>query len=180
MNKDSISHEYGVSGVQDDIFIPALIISGGQTGADIGGLRGARACGIATGGVAPKGWRTEYGRNPELADFGLIEHESDNYPPRTRANIEMSEATLLIAHNFDSRGSRTTEELTRELGKPLCKLHYGFWRKVDSEEQFHDARLWLAQIKPVVLNVAGNRESVARGIEGWTIEAMKRLFLLSK
>ena len=46
---------------------------GGQTGADQGGLRAARACGIPTGGWAPRGWQTEDGPCPALANFGLVE-----------------------------------------------------------------------------------------------------------
>jgi Circularly permutated YpsA SLOG family len=53
----------------------ARIITGGQTGADQGGLRAARAAGIATGGFAPKGWATETGAAPWLAEFGLVECE---------------------------------------------------------------------------------------------------------
>ena len=33
------------------------IISGGQTGADMGGLRAGRALNIPTGGSAPHGWK---------------------------------------------------------------------------------------------------------------------------
>jgi hypothetical protein len=50
------------------------VVTGGQTGADQGGLRAARAAGIATGGWAPQGWLTESedGRrnvpDPSLAD----------------------------------------------------------------------------------------------------------------
>jgi hypothetical protein len=35
------------------------VVSGGQTGADQGGLRAARLAGIPTGGWAPKGWLVE-------------------------------------------------------------------------------------------------------------------------
>lgn len=53
------------------------IISGGQTGADEGGLEGARLLGIPTGGTAPKGYRTENGPNLTLRDtYGLVEHWS--------------------------------------------------------------------------------------------------------
>jgi Circularly permutated YpsA SLOG family len=48
-----------------------LVISGGQTGADQAGLRAARASGIRCGGMAPKGWLTEAGPAPWLADYGL-------------------------------------------------------------------------------------------------------------
>ncbi|HME98544.1 MAG TPA: putative molybdenum carrier protein, partial [Terriglobia bacterium] len=57
------------------------IISGGQTGADMGGLLAARELGIETGGMAPKGWLTENG--PEevlLRSFGLSECEEEGFP----------------------------------------------------------------------------------------------------
>ena len=38
---------------------PSKIISGGQTGADMGGLLAAKDLGIRTGGWMPKGWLTE-------------------------------------------------------------------------------------------------------------------------
>ena len=57
---------------------PEKIISGGQTGADMGALLAARELGIPTGGVAPKGWLTENGPQEELLrNFGLIECEED-------------------------------------------------------------------------------------------------------
>lgn len=43
------------------------IISGGQTGADIAGLRWARKNGVPTGGYIPKGFRTESGYKTEYA-----------------------------------------------------------------------------------------------------------------
>jgi len=54
-----------------------LIVSGGQTGADIAGLRAARALDIPTTGFMPKGWTTERGPKPEYAQkFGLLEWTS--------------------------------------------------------------------------------------------------------
>ena len=38
------------------------IISGGQTGADKGGLIAAKKANIKTGGIAPKGFMTEAGK----------------------------------------------------------------------------------------------------------------------
>jgi hypothetical protein len=48
------------------------VMSGGQTGADHGGLRAARRCGIATGGWAPRGWLTEAGPAEWLAEWDLL------------------------------------------------------------------------------------------------------------
>lgn len=44
------------------------IVSGGQTGADQAALRAARAAGLPTGGWAPRGWLTEEGPAPWLAN----------------------------------------------------------------------------------------------------------------
>src|SRR5262249_29141313 len=75
---------------------PALekIISGGQTGVDQGALCAARKAGFPTGGWAPKGWLTERGPAPWLAELGLLQHASPSYPLRTRANVAASDATL--------------------------------------------------------------------------------------
>ena len=47
------------------------VVSGSQTGADRAALRAARAAGLATAGVAPRGFNTEAGR---LGQFVLIDH----------------------------------------------------------------------------------------------------------
>src|SRR5262249_61482425 len=72
------------------------VISGGQTGVDQAALRAAKVCGIPTGGWAPKGWRTEDGPAPWLADLGLQEHASADYPDRTRANVGDAGLTLIV------------------------------------------------------------------------------------
>jgi hypothetical protein len=99
------------------------IISGGQTGVDIAALRAARSAGIATGGWCPKNWMTELGPQPErLKPFGLCEHMSAKYPPRTGANVEDGDCTLIIADQLDN-GSKLTAELCRAMNKPM--LHLG-------------------------------------------------------
>jgi hypothetical protein len=61
------------------------VISGGQTGADQGGLRAPRACAIPTGGWAPRGWLTEAGPAPCLEESGLVEcPEGDTLAERYR------------------------------------------------------------------------------------------------
>src|SRR3546814_1555156 len=78
-----------------------LVISGGQTGADQGGLLGARDAGVRTGGTAPRDWRTEDGAAPWLAEFGLVESQRKSYAARTRANAEAA----------DGRSEEHTSEL---------------------------------------------------------------------
>lgn len=68
--------------------------SGGQTGVDQTGLFVAREHGIKTGGWAPKGWRTEAGPAPWLAEYGLAEHPSSSFKPRTHANVRDADLTV--------------------------------------------------------------------------------------
>jgi hypothetical protein len=63
------------------------VISGGQTGADQGGLRAAKAAGIPTGGWAPRGWLVEspHGHRDIAAPwlgpvFRLVECAELGYP----------------------------------------------------------------------------------------------------
>jgi hypothetical protein len=129
------------------------IISGGQTGADQGGLAAAKMLGLKTGGTCPKGWRTDVGRDYSLhLEYGLEEDDSSEYPPRTRKNVLDSDGTVVFG-NVNSPGSRLTVSLCAELGKlwmvnPAAEDLLGFIRQ-------HDIR---------VLNVAGNRERTNPGI----------------
>ena len=141
---------------------PTKIVSGGQTGADMGALIAARELGIQTGGFAPKNWLTENGPQEEmLRGFGLIECEEAGYPARTRQNVIHSDGTLLVG-NYQSGGSRLTYEIAMELKKPLFRLAYP---DADHIEEF---RSWLREHQIKVLNVAGNRESENPGIASFT------------
>lgn len=131
---------------------PEKIISGGQTGADKAGLTAAQSLGIATGGTAPKGWRIclpdgTDGSDPDLAEFGLIEHTSREYPPRTQKNVADSDGTVWFGY-ADSPGGKLTIATCKQLRKPCL---------VDPTPQA--LRSWLAQHQIATLNVAGNRES---------------------
>lgn len=142
------------------------IISGGQTGADQGGLEAARKLGLKTGGTAPLGWKTETGPQPELlSGYGLRECTVPGYPARTRWNILSSDATVIFGI-ISEPGSKLTCDLCRKLKKPwavnpnkldlLCLLAW------------HNVR---------VLNVAGNRESknpsIQERVRNFLVEALK-------
>lgn len=131
--------------------ILSKIISGGQTGADQGGLAAAKSTGLETGGTAPPGYLTENGPHPELLRdcYGLTEGEPDirNYPKRTKKNIADSDGTVIFG-NTGSRGSRLTLSYCTELDKP-------FILNPNTDELI--AFIERHSIK--VLNVAGNRAS---------------------
>jgi hypothetical protein len=137
-----------------------IIISGGQTGADQGGLAAGIDLGLKVGGWAPKGYRTEKGSQPVLAQLGLKQHASESYLPRTDANVQTADGTLVFG-NASSSGSKTTISATACFGKPVFVQAWRSGEPVPNPTAF---RAWLVQHKIEVLNVAGNRESIQPGI----------------
>ncbi len=133
---------------------PRKIVSGGQTGADLGGLAAARQLGIPTGGWAPRGWLTEDGPSPELLrDTYGLELCDGGYDLRTELNVRDSDATVVFARDPESNGTRATIDWAEHYGKPIIIN--------PTAEELRD---FVAGHKVGVLNIAGNRESVAPGI----------------
>jgi hypothetical protein len=178
VNASTIPHNFVIADSASRVFIPDLIVSGGQRGADYGALLGAESLGIPTGGYAPRGWCTEFGPLPELGSrFGLIEHESTEYPPRTKANVDMADATILVAHRFSSPGTAMTLDfIIRKRMHPVFDVHFPMMQHLESEHLLTDLRDWLNYHKPSIVNFAGNRESKVRGIEAYTKQLVVRLF----
>ena len=148
------------------------VVSGGQTGVDQAALRAAKAAGIATGGWVPKGFRTVTGPAPELAEeFGSRECHSEEYRVRTELNVRDSDATLMIAANWSSRGMQATIAFAQKHRKPTFR--------VDMSESCEPEAVitWLRETKIRVLNVAGNREPTSKGAKAFGIGAFAEEFL---
>lgn len=148
------------------------IISGGQTGADQGGLAAGVSLGLGTGGWAPRGWRVEGGSAPYLAGLGLREHSSSSYPPRTAQNVKDSDGTLVFG-NPNSAGSKLTVKTARQLSKPFFVVRWQSGQSLPSPAKF---RQWLRANDISVLNVAGNRESrnpgITRAVHDFLVSAL--------
>lgn len=140
------------------------IISGGQTGADLAGLQAAKNLNIRTGGCAPKGFLTENGSNYELGTkYNLYQSSSDKYPERTKENVSKSDATVIFSMGVSERGSLLTKKACVQKGKPFL------WVSPNEEDAVEKVRSFLASIiqikqRPVIINIAGNRESKYPGI----------------
>jgi hypothetical protein len=135
------------------------VISGGQTGADQGGLFAAAKLGVPTGGWADAGWHTEGGAAPWLADYGLRQCPEPGYPARTRRNVADADAVVWFG-DPQSPGARLTLGLCRILRKP----HY----VVSANSRPEDVAEFLRRASDgdVTLMVAGNRESMRPGVGG--------------
>ena len=150
------------------------IISGGQTGADQAGLAAAVELKLEVGGMMPKGFRTDEGPRPRFARlYGVQEHDSEEYPPRTEWNIVNSNGTLLFGRAARERGSALTHKLCDQHYKPVKIIEWDHrWGKPNfpkdqnwiRDVQVDMFRKWIRDLNIEVLNVAGNRESTNPGI----------------
>lgn len=152
------------------------VISGGQTGADRAGLLAAVQCGILTGGYINKGYKTEKGSEPWLGIYDLVEFGSQ-YPQRTLANVSDADATWIFYYNKLERGSLLTKNYCDQLGRRVMTLDLKYvpvHRNPQSNEDY--LVMWLNEVQPSILNIAGNRESVAPGIEQQVTELLTSVF----
>jgi hypothetical protein len=135
-------------------------ISGGQTGADRGGLEAAITLGIPHGGFCPKGRLAEDGGVPHR--YKLIESPVRGYPDRTLRNIALADATVVFILSLKTAGpgSRLTVLTAMRVHKPVLTIELA--REGDKAARI---RGWLRRFKVKTLNVAGSRESTTPGIE---------------
>ncbi len=153
------------------------IISGGQTGADQAGLEAAKQLSIPTGGMMPKFWMTEDGPRPDFERlYNMTESKLPDYPPRTESNIIFCNATVIFGYE-NSRGAGLTINLCKAHSRPF---YIARWLSpAEILPEIDPFRTFLYLHNPRVLNVAGNRESMNRGIHDackqWLLEALRGL-----
>ena len=152
------------------------IISGAQTGADMGALIAAKKMGLETGGAMPRGFRTEDGVRADIGkEFNMRELSSQMFPPRTYANVGDSDGTLCISKHWYTPGTKCTLRAVKELKKPVFKIDTSFFDIASVVD-------WIVANNIQVLNVAGNRETKCPGIQATTekfitdlIEAIQKI-----
>ncbi len=140
----------------------ARIRSGGQTGADRGGLDAARECGLPICGWCPPGGLAEdYQEAPGLrADYPeLVEGHATGYVERTAWNVRDSHATLIVA----------PKGLEPQSGTEMTAIFAGHYERpcliVDSTDDAGRVVSWLLDMgRGLTLNVAGPRESKCPGV----------------
>lgn len=151
------------------------VISGGQTGADQGGLEAARKAGVRTGGQAPALYKTSIGLNPMLQAYGLTAKGS--YDERTLVNIRSANATVIIAHDLNSPGTVLTRRYAKIEGTKLLEIDVSeVLRLIEAGPASgtepvleriirHSMNLvrFITDNRIQVLNVAGNREIKSDG-----------------
>lgn len=145
-----------------------LVISGGQTGADIAGLKAAKANGIPTSGWLPKGCKTLDGpRYDYLQTYGMKEHSSASYTERTWDNVLWADGTVRFAYDFKSAGERCTLNAIKAYNKPY--LDFPVVKDGPEGPYIHgepyELVKWIRENNIKMLNVAGNSEQTFKRME---------------
>jgi len=167
------------------------VISGGQAGWDIAALRAAKSAGLLTGGWMPKGFLTIQGAHPEYAEmYGIKEHTSADWSPRTFANVRDSQRTVIFTYG-NSRGTVLTKQACEKHHRPVWVVPVR-WFKGDLQNTedgqmlntpeaiaWYANALWAHIGESTVLNVAGNRgphyeEPAERFLTALFIELLRR------
>jgi hypothetical protein len=183
----------------EDAFESFRVISGGQTGADLAGLKAARAVKIPTGGTAPPGFLTSVGEQPDLLKgFGLVElqgkhNRAGGYVQRSIKNVIDSDATVAFRFHAGAGTDKTIGYCVEKKWTTTNQLdqtadvwvHEKGFRPViviaKHDEAAKVALLsFLTRLTPGVLNVAGHREDAdnqewVRSVEIFLVDVFQRL-----
>ncbi|MEA2013482.1 MAG: putative molybdenum carrier protein [Verrucomicrobiota bacterium] len=137
------------------------IVSGGQTGADRGGLDAAIELRVTHGGWCPKGRLSEDGSIP--LKYNQKENTNKNYLKRTEKNVVDSSSTIILTVGKLKGGSKRTADFAEQYKRPCLVIDVNNNRKeiiseiVEWLENLHDSE--------IVLNVAGSRGSKAPNLQ---------------
>lgn len=153
------------------------IVSGGQTGADRGGLDAAIQLGLGWGGWAPAGWRAEDGTIPEIYRSHMRETSSSDYGMRTRLNVQDSDGTLIVSFStLRTGGSALTGRTCKTQRKPAKHLVLPGPGGRVTDEVRQGLLDWVNEKGISVLNVAGPRESKEPGLQQAVRDALVWIF----
>lgn len=157
-------------GSPGDLFLPKTLISGGQTGVDRAALDFAMERGLEHGGWCPAGRLAEDG--PISTNYQLTETGTSDYAVRTEQNVLDSDATLVLFHSSISGGTKLTTSFAKRHSRPILTADLA---AIDLNDEIDRCKLWLNDIRPNRLNIAGPRESNAPGIYDQTLAFLRRL-----
>jgi len=149
------------------------LVSGGQAGVDRAALDVALEQGLVTHGWMPAGFLAEDGEHPEFEKkYGLRQMTTKGYPERTRRNVQISDATLILVDSPEqvTGGTRLTANIAKELGK----RHVIVFMECEGSASFTAG--WLHCCGNAVVNFAGPRESRAPGIYQRTCVFLRKVF----
>lgn len=142
-----------------------LVISGGQSGADIGGVVGALSAGHPCLFIAFRGFKPQ-GRDslPAAIPYkdAVMPEWAVSYPQRllarTQHNVELADATVVFINALslkDTIGSRRTMEYAQKIHRP--RLLINLFGQSEIEPAASLLFDWVQRERPEILNIAGSR-----------------------
>ena len=145
-----------------------VIVSGGQTGADRGGLDAALQEGTPHGGWCPRRREAEDGQVPIQY---ILKEAAGGYLHRTRLNAEESDGTIIFTFGPNLYGgSLRTWWFAEEAERPVR------WIDLSHAGDYVEPMIQFIEEESIqVLNVAGQRESKSPGIQVATRDLMVRV-----
>jgi len=162
-DENTVSHQQAeMVRIVDALPLVAYVRSGGQTGADRGGLDAARMSDVPICGWCPPGGLAEDYPEPPglLAEYPeLVEGASSGYVERTAWNVRDSHATLIVAPDGipPRGGTEMTRIFAERFGRPVMV--------VSGPDEASTVLDWLRGVgRGLTLNVAGPRESKSPGV----------------
>ena len=115
----------------------------------------------------PKGWKTQTGSRPDWGKkYGLTEHGSPKYPPRTRKNVTDSDVTILFG-DMNSSGCKLTIRYCKQYDKTYYIVNF-YGHTFNINEEVSGIVSFLLEEQPKVINIAGNRENSNKGVSKFT------------
>ena len=99
-----------------------------------------------------------------------LEVASPRHPKRTRMNVQDSDATLILTLDGLDSGTKLTADTARRLGKPCLVID------LDAADALEKTRVWMAEVRPHVLNIAGPRDPKHAAIYGRAFAFLSRVF----
>lgn len=134
------------------------IISGGQTGVDRAGLDVALELKIPIGGYIPKGrWAADGSLHKDYKN--MVETATDAPEERTRLNVMLGDATLILTMGKLDPGTQLTAEIASTLEKPCLELNLHETLRADGlQVAIAKSQAFISRNEVKVLNIAGPRE----------------------
>ncbi|MEE2642217.1 MAG: putative molybdenum carrier protein [Planctomycetota bacterium] len=133
---------------------------GWSIGSDRAALDAAILLEIDHGGWCPRGRRAEDG--PIEPHYQLQETTESGYAVRTEKNVVESDGTLVFCRGPLTGGTHLTVRLAHNHRRPLLILDLS--QEQTEEQASEKIRIWIAENRIHCMNVAGPRESTAKGI----------------
>lgn len=149
------------------------IISGGQTGADIAGVKVAKLYGFKTGGYMPKGYMTRIGLKPEYKKlYKMEETKTADYPTRTGLNVKESDCTIWFGEKKFSAGKLCTFK--------YVKMHKKPYKDIDINNPLAIEIIveWLILNNYKIINIAGNSQTATNNMEQRVSDYLNKLFFV--